>query len=159
MIIKATLRPADSQAGNTIEVPLQTSFHTPEGRFPASIRSTKKGSQSWSSNQPMIRFIFNVNVPGSNIQYLAKLDLPENMNEGSDLWNVLCRLVGRKVLQECSGKTFDLNKLVGTPCDIETQHNHEYREDHDFPLVIVTDLQETGTWEAANAKCAPKAQN
>jgi hypothetical protein len=142
MIIKPN--EAIYEASNTIEVPQQTSFHTPAGQFSATIRSIKRTRRSWSSQHPIIRFIFNVNVPGSNVQYLAKLDLQENLQEGSDLWNVLCRLVGRKALRDCSGGQFDLNKLVGLSCDIETQHSYDNKEDHEFPLVLVTDLTEAG---------------
>jgi hypothetical protein len=89
--------------------------------------------------------VFNVNVPGSNVQYLAKLDLPENLNEGSDLWNVLCRLITRKRLQDCSGSQFDLNTLIGLPCDLEIGHITDKAEDYEFPLVVVLDIQPAGT--------------
>jgi len=153
MIIK--LNEAAYKASNTIEVPRQTSFHTPEGRYSATIRSVKRTRQSWSSQHPIIRIILNVNVLGSNIKYLAKLDLQENLNEGSDLWNVLCRLVGRKALRDCSGGKFDLDTLVGLACDIETQHSYDYKDDHEFPLVLVTDLTEAGGLVCVNPASHP----
>ena len=144
MIIKATLNPG-TQSGNTIEVPRQTSFHTPHGTHSAVIRSvTTRSRQTISSSFPIVRIVFSVHVPGALVDYLAKLDLKADMNEGSDLWNVICRLVGRKRLQECSGKEFDLDSLVGIPCDIEVEHVWGKTEQHDFPFVVVSDLREAG---------------
>jgi hypothetical protein len=127
---------------NTIEVPKQTTFHTPTGQYNATLRSvSKKTRQTRDSSLPFIRFVFNVHVPQANLDYLAKLDLPENMNEGSELWNVLCRLVGRQCLQDCSGATFDLNMLVALACDIEVDHVRGKQDRYDFPLVVVTNLR------------------
>jgi hypothetical protein len=145
MIIRATLNPG-TQPDNTIEVPKQTSFHTPTGQYSATIRSaSKKVKQASDSTIPFVRIVFNVQVPSASLDYLAKLDVPANMNEGSDLWNIICRLLGRQALQECSGSTFDLNRLVGLSCDIEVDHVRGQQERYDFPFVIVTDLRKAGT--------------
>ena len=152
MIIRATLDPGPTP-DNTIEVPKQTSFHTPIGKYNAAIRSvSKKIRQGGTSSIPFIRLVFNVHVTGANLDYLAKLDLPENMNEGSELWNVIYRLLGRKALQDCSGGTFDLNTLVGLPCDVEVDHVRGKQERYDFPFVIVTDLREAGALVKKNGK-------
>ena len=144
MIIRATSNPGSQP--NTIEVPKQTTFHTPAGQYNATIRSvSKKIRQTGTSSIPFVRFVFTVHVPNANVDYLAKLDLPENMSEGSDLWNVLCRLVGRKALQDCSGAKYDLDSLVGLSCDIEVDHVRGKQERYDFPLVLVTNLQTGGS--------------
>ena len=141
MIIKATQNPP--AADNTIEVPRQTSFHTPTGNYNANIRSIcRQMKHGADSSTPSVRIVFSVHVPNCNIDYLAKLDVPENMHEGSPLWNIICRLLGRQVLQECSGGQFDLNRLVGCSCDIEIDHVHTHADRYDFPFVIVTDLRE-----------------
>ena len=146
MIIKATLNPDSTQSRNTIEVPRQTSFHTPEGVHSAVIRSvSKRFRQAGGSSVPVVRFLFSVNAPGALVDYLAKLDLKQDLNEGSELWNVICRLVGRKRLQECSGKEFDLDSLVGMQCDIEINHIRGRADEHDFPFVVVSDLMEAGS--------------
>ena len=130
---------------NIIAVPRQTTFHTPAGQYSATIRSvSKKIRQTGTSSLPFVRFVFTVHITNANIDYLAKLDVPENMSEGSDLWNVLCRLLGRKALQDCSGAKFDLNTLAGLSCDIEVDHVRGKQERYDFPLVMVTDLREAG---------------
>ena len=145
MIIRATLHQVP-QPDNTIAVPKQTSFHTPTGLHNATIRSvSQKFRQATDSSTPFIRIVFNVQVPNAHLDYLAKLDVAANMHEGSDLWNIICRLLGRRALQDCSGSTFDLNRLVGLACDIEIDHVRGQEERYAFPLVIVTDLREAGT--------------
>lgn len=146
MIIRASLNPDSVQSRNTIGVPRQTSFHTPEGSHSAVIRSVSKRSrQAGSSSIPIVRFLFTVNVPGALVDYLAKLDLKQDLNEGSVLWNVVCRLIGRKRLQECSGMEFDLDSLVGMQCDIQIEHIRGRADEHDFPFVVVSDLREAGS--------------
>lgn len=141
MIIRATLNPG-AQPDNTIEVPKQTSFHTPIGKYGASIRSASRiVKQRRYSSVSFVRLVFNVQIPNTNVNCLAKFDLADNMNEGSDLWNVICRLLGRESLQECSGGTLDLNTLIGLSCDIEVDHVRGQQEQYDFPFVIVTDLR------------------
>jgi hypothetical protein len=130
---------------NTIEVPRQTSFHIPRpGAYSSTIKSVSKKIRLTDS-VPFIRILFNVQVPGANLDYLAKLDLKQDMNEGSDLWNVVCRLVGRKALQECSESEFDLNSLVNLSCDIEVDHVVDKDARYECPLVVVTNLKEAGT--------------
>jgi hypothetical protein len=137
---------------NTIQVPRQTSFHIPRpGAYSSTIKSVSKKIRLTDSI-PFIRFLFNVHVPGANLDYLAKLDLKQDMNEGSDLWNVIHRLVGRKALQECSESEFDLNSLVNLPCDIEVDHVVDRDGRYEFPLVIVTNLKEPGSLVNADTK-------
>jgi len=147
MNIEATLTQGSTPAqDNTIPVPKQTTFHTPAGPFNASIRSvSKKFRLGGDSSIPFLRFVFTVHVPNAKLDYLAKLDVPANMNEGSELWNLLLRLVGRKALQDCSGGKLDLNALVGLSCDIEVEHVPGKEDRYDFPLVIVTDVREPGS--------------
>lgn len=128
-----------------IDVPRQTSWHVPRGTYSGSIRSVNlKHCLAGNSNTPNVRVTFNVHVPGSNIDYLSKVDLRLDLNEGSELWNLICRLLSRKVLQDSSGGQFNLESLVGLPCDLEISHNFDKAEDYAFPLVIVTDVQEEG---------------
>lgn len=126
-----------------IDVPRQTSWHVPRGSYQGSIRAINLASR-FGGNTRTVRVTFNVNVPGSNIDYLAKVDLRLDLNEGSDLWNLVCRLMGHRALQESSGQQFNLEALVGLPCDLEIDHNYDRAEEYAFPLVIVTDVQEPG---------------
>ena len=137
-----TPRPASSLV---IDVPRQTSWHVPRGSYTASIRSVNlKSRLAGEGNVKTTRIVFNVDVPGSQLDYLAKVDLKLDLNEGSELWNLICRLLSRKALQDSSGGHFNLESLVGLHCDLEIDHNYDKAEDYAFPLVIVTDVQEAG---------------
>ena len=128
-----------------IDVPRQSSWHVPRGSYSSTIRSVNLAHRlAVDYTTRIARIIFNVHVPGSNIDYLAKIELRLDLNEGSELWNLICRLVGRKALQDCSGGKFNLEQLVGLACDIEIDHNCDNQGEHEYPLVIVTDIQETG---------------
>lgn len=131
--------------GLVVEVPRQSSWHVPKGSYSSTIRSVNLANRfgGYSTTQ-IVRIVFNPRVPNSNLDYLAKVELKLDLNEGSELWNLICRLIGRKALQDCSGSNFDLEQLVGVGCDIEIDHNTDKAEDYDFPLVIVTDVQEAG---------------
>ena len=129
-----------------VDVPRQTSFHIPVGLYLALIRSVSlRSRQSGKASIPYLHLLFTVLVPNANVDYLAKIDFKLDLNEGSDLWNVLCRLIGRKLLQDSSGKQFDLESLVGTACDLEIGHITDKAEDYEFPLVVVLDIQAAGT--------------
>jgi hypothetical protein len=119
----------------------------------ATIRNVSiKYHQGSTSSVPIVRFIFAVQVAGATVDYLAKLELKLDLNEGSELWNVLSRLIGCKTLQECSGKQFDLDTVKGLRCDIEINHVSDNAAEYEFPLVVVTDIQATGTLVACEGK-------
>jgi hypothetical protein len=128
-----------------VDVPRQSSWHVPKGQYQAHIRSVNLAHRlAVDFTTRLVKIVFNVNVPNSQLDYLAKIELRLDLNEGSELWNLLCRLIGRKALQDCSGSKFNLEQLVGLECDVEINHNCDRQEEHDFPLVIVTDVQEPG---------------
>jgi hypothetical protein len=128
-----------------VEVPRQTSWHVPIGSYHSHIRSIKVLPRfSGSSRFNIARITFTVRVPGANIDYLAKVDLKLDLSEGSDLWNLICNLINRKALQDSSGSTFDLERLVGLPCNISIDHNTDKAEAYEFPLVLVTGVREEG---------------
>jgi hypothetical protein len=146
MIIRANTTSLCQQPGpNTISVPRQPSFHVPTGFYRATIKSIRqKVRQSSNSSIPIILILFAVDVPGANVDYLAKLELKADLKEGSELWNLLSKLLGRKQLQAFSGKDLDLDILLNLPCDLQIEHIHSRAENYEFPLVIVADVQIAG---------------
>jgi len=86
---------------------------------------------------------------------LAKLELRLDLNEGSELWNLICRLIGRQALQDSSGGQFNLESLNGLPCDLGIDHNLDKAGDHPFPLVIVTDVRAAGRLVKPETKPEP----
>jgi hypothetical protein len=138
--------PSVSRFSLTVDVPRQVSFRIEPGRYRAAISGLRpKERQNNRSSTPFVRILLSVTVPNNTkFDYIAKYDLKKDMNEGSDLWNVLCRLIGRKRLEDCSGSSFDLNSLIGTECDIEIGHVCDHSDNYDYPLVVVTDIQASG---------------
>jgi len=143
-----------------VHVPRQTSFHVPPGFYSATIRSLKvQHRQAKNSSVPILRIMFNVSVPGAGVDYLAKSDLKLDLNEGSDLWNVLCRFLGREHLSSFSGKQLNLESLVGLACDLRISHHSDKAREHAFPLVIVTDIQPAGTLIKPEARLKEQANS
>lgn len=139
------IRPNNTSSSLEVEVPRQTSWHTPQGSYSGSIRSVKVIPRfGGDSSCRIVRITFNLNVPLARLDYLAKVDLKLDLTEGSDLWNLICNLINRKALQDSSGSTFDLQKLVGLACDVVIEHNTGQAQDYAFPLVLVTDVRELG---------------
>lgn len=136
------VRPATSLE---VDVPRQTSWHVPKGQHPSHIRTVSLVNRLGSSaSNKNVRIVFSVQVPNTNLDYLAKIETKLDLNEGSELWNLICRLVGRRALQESSEGKLNLEQLVGLACEIEIDHNCDKAEEHGFPLVIVTDVKEAG---------------
>jgi len=148
MIIKATMNPAPT-ADNTIDVPPKSLFHAPQGTFHATVREVRRGG--WG--RAMVKFTFELNVPRSSTPYRANLELAENMNSGSDLWHVLCKLAGRKAVEKCEGGKFDLDTLIGLPCVVVTEHIYNEEANHEFPFVVVRSVQEPCTLVCESSNC------
>jgi hypothetical protein len=79
------------------------------------------------------------------------------MNPGSDLHNVLTRLFGVKALDEAAGGCFDLEPLEDMEVDIEIEHVITSRRDeYDYPLVKVHNIQLAGTLVKPEVKKEPE---
>ena len=69
-----------------VNVPRQTSWHVPRGSYSSTVRSVSLANRLASiSTARLVRLVFTVNVPGSNLDYLAKIELRLDFNEGSEL--------------------------------------------------------------------------
>jgi len=136
-------------SGNlVVTVPKESTFKLPEGKYSAKIKSVRKlDKQSARGPTTFVRFHFLANVPGlERFDCLAKADFPLNLESGTDLRNIINRLLGKAYLTSLSGQQFGLDALVGTECEIEVEHvNLDSRESFDFPLVVVRNIQEPGS--------------
>lgn len=153
MIINASRNPA-ATAENSIEVPPKNPYHAPAGTFHATVREVIK----LGFGRAMVRFTFDLQAPHSSTPFRANLELAENMNSGSPLWQVLYTLVGSRAVKKCEGGKFDLNTLIGQPCVIETGHIYNDESEHEFPFVVVRSVQEPNTLicESGNCKASIK---
>ena len=131
-----------------VSVPKDTNFHIPEGKYRAKISSVKKvPKQKINDNCDMLRILFEVLVPKLHrMVNLAKAEYPLNMHGGSELRNVLTRLLGKQVFADAAGDSFDLEQLTGMDVEIEIEHVITNRRDeYTYPLVKVRDIRKPGT--------------
>jgi hypothetical protein len=142
------LRLSDSYRKNSIPVPRESTFKLREGRYSAKIKTARrKDRQNAKGSTPYLRILFSVNVPGQErYECLAKADFPLNLENGSDLRNVINRLLGKEYLANLSGQEFDFSVLEGLDCEVELEHvDLDGRENYDYPLVVVKDIQKPGS--------------
>jgi hypothetical protein len=133
-----------------VPVPRESNFRIPEGRYRAKIASIRKMPvERLDGASEALRLLFEVKVPSlPNTQNLAKAEYRLEMNPGSDLRNVLTRLLGKQVFTDASGGTFDLGQLVNMEVEVEIEHvTTSRREDYSYPLVRVRDIRKHGTMQ------------
>jgi hypothetical protein len=133
-----------------VPVPRESNFRIPEGRYRAKIASVRKlNVERLDGAVESLRLLFEVQVPSlPNLQNLAKAEYRLELNPGSDLRNVLTRLLGKHVFADASGGTFDLEQLVGMDVEVEIEHvTTSRRDEYSYPLVRVRDIRKPGTMQ------------
>ena len=133
-----------------IPVPKDPNFRIPEGRYRATITTVRKLlAERADGVGETLRILYEVQVPSlPKCINLAKSEYRLDMNPGSDLRNVLTRLLGKQVLSEAAGGTFDLEQLVGMDVEVEIEHVITSRRDeYSYPLVRVRDIRKPGTMQ------------
>jgi hypothetical protein len=130
-------------------VPKEHNFRVEAGRYKARIHKiTTVPRQNASGCVENLRISFEVFVPGEERHInLAKAEFPYSLEHGSDLHNVLTRLLGRETLLALSGQDFDFETLLGKEVDVEVEHViTEKRALYEYPLVKICDIQPPGTF-------------
>jgi hypothetical protein len=133
-----------------VPVPRESNFRIPEGRYRAKITSVRKlNVERLDGAGEVLRLLFEVQVPSlPNRQNLAKAEYRLEMNPGSDLRNVLTRLLGKRVFADAGGGTIDLEQLANMDCEVEIEHVvTSRREEYSYPLVRVRDIRKPGTMQ------------
>ena len=145
---------------NEVPIPKEHNFHIAEGQYRARIHKViRTARQNSRGSVEYLRIMFEVlNVPGKdNFLNLAKAEFKLNMEHGSDLRNVIGRIVGREAMSALSGKTFDFDMLLGMEAEVEISHIiTDKSENYDFPFVIVSDIQRPGTMNLPEPKPQPE---
>jgi hypothetical protein len=145
---------------NEVPIPKEHNFHIDEGQYRARIHKViRTARQNSRGSVEYLRIMFEVlNVPGKdNFLNLAKAEFKLNMEHGSDLRNVIGRIVGREGMAALSGKTFDFDKLMDMEAEVEISHIiTDKSENYDFPFVIVSDVQRPGTMKLPEPKPQPE---
>jgi len=133
-----------------IPVPRESNFRIPEGRYRAKITSVRKMTvERLDGASEVLRLLFEMQVPSlPNTQNLAKAEYRLDLNSGSDLRNMLTRLLGKQVFADASGRTFDLEQLVSMDVEVEIEHvTTSRRDEYSYPLVRVRDIRKPGTMQ------------
>ena len=133
-----------------VAIPRESNFRIPEGRYRAKITSVRKMTvERLDGAGEVLRLLFEVLVPSlPNLQNLAKAEYRLEMNPGSDLRNVLTRLLGKQVFADASGGSFDLGQLANMDVEVEIEHViTSRREEYTYPLVRVRDVRKPGTMQ------------
>jgi hypothetical protein len=142
-----------------VPVPRESNFRIPEGRYRAKITSVRKMPvERMDGASEVLRLLFEVQVPSlPNTQNLAKAEYRLEMNPGSDLRNVLTRLLGKQVFADASGGTIDLAQLISMDVEVEIEHvTTNRRDEYSYPLVRVRDIRKPSP--IAEAKPEPKKE-
>ena len=131
-----------------VQMPKEHNYRIEEGKYRAHIHKVVRTSrQTGNGCMDNLRLVFELNVPGrEKFLNLAKAEFPLNLEHGSDLRNVLTRLLGKQAMAELSGGEIDFEKLVGIEADVEIEHIiTKKRDNYDYPFVQVRDIQLPGS--------------
>ena len=131
-----------------VPVPKLTNFRIPEGKYRAKISGVRKQYvEKLAGTGEMVKLLFEVQVPSMlKTVNLAKAEFRLDMNQGSELHNILTRLFGKQVLADVAGGAFDLAQLEGMEVELEIEHvTTNRRDEYDYPLVKVRDVRKPGS--------------
>lgn len=128
-----------------VEIPKEITFDLPVGNYRATIVNIKPmfrqggdGAHEW------IRFLFEVQIRSlSAYTCMAGRNFKLDLNPGSELRNWLTGLLGGRFFTDRSGTSMDLEKLIGTRCDVVLQHYQTPK--YDKPMVLVAEVHPAGT--------------
>jgi hypothetical protein len=128
-------------------MPQEHNYRIEEGYYTGVIQKIVRASRPNCRDADILRIVFGLKVPGKeNFLNLAKAEFSLNLEHGSELRNVLTRLLGKEALAAKSGGQIDLQSLVGMPVDVQVEHViTSKRDQYDYPLVQVCDIQPAGT--------------
>ncbi len=142
-----------------VEVPKKSNFRIPEGKYRAKIVSVRKVPvEKLNGTVRNVKLLFEVQVPAlAKTLNLANAEYREDLNPGSDLHNVITRLFGARALDDAAGGSFDLAPLENMDVDIQIEHVITSRRDeYDYPLVKVHNIQPPGTLVKPEVKKDPE---
>ena len=126
----------------TADIPRETSFELPEGRFRAQISGLKPFiKQAGQGPQDWIRIHFEVHIPGlsERVDTRAARSFKLDLHPGSEFRNWLTGLLGKEYFRERSGQQISLDSLLNTECEVELEHF--YGKGYEKPLVVVASIR------------------
>ena len=142
-----------------IPMPKEHNYRIEEGKYRVRIyKLVKTPKQNGLGCVEVLRIVFELNVPGKEqFLNLAKAEFPLTLEHGSELRNVITRLLSKGVLAALSGREIDLEILLGRAADVEIEHIiTSKRENYDYPFVQIRDIQLPGTFVKLDEPTQPK---
>lgn len=128
-------------------MPKEHNYRIEEGKYRSRIyKIVRAQRQNGSGCADILRIIFELKVPGKEqFLNLAKAEFNLNLEHGSELRNVVTRLLGKEALAALSGREIDFETMLGREADVEIEHIiTSKRENFDYPYVHVRDIQLPG---------------
>jgi len=126
----------------TADIPRETSFELPEGRYRANISGLKPFTkQAGRGPQDWIKIYFEVHIPGLSERFDTRAwrSFKLSLTPGSELRNWLAGLLGQDYFKERSGQQMSLDSLLNTECEVELEHF--YGQGYEKPLVVVASIR------------------
>jgi hypothetical protein len=143
-----------------VTMPKEHNYRIEEGPYASRVHRVRRMQRQNCHNcGDLLRIDFALEVKGKEkFLNLAKIELPFDLEHGSDLRKVLTRLIGKDGVAALSGEEVDLEPLLmDKPADVEVEHIRTNKSDqYDYPFVNVCDVQTPGTLVAVSPAVNPE---
>ncbi len=128
-----------------LEIPLEYTFNLNEGQYRGRFDSiSRKPNFSGDGFGEKIRFLFRMNIPSiTNKIPMAGRNFSLNLKGGSELRRFLENWLGRKFFEANSGRTLDLESLIGREADLVLIHFQQVG--YERPMVFIQSAAPAGT--------------
>ena len=126
------------------QIPKETTFKLPQGKFRALITSYKtKRVLRESGSSELATILFEVQVPKlPNFECMARKVVPVDLKAGSPMRRFLEGLLGARFFKDRASQGVDLKALLeGKLCEVELIHAKHDSDRFDYPLVDVESIQ------------------
>ena len=144
-----------------VTMPKERNYHIDEGYYTGHVHMVEPVPRhNCRDCENNVRIFFALKVPGKDkFLNLAKAEMPIDVNHGSELREVLTRLLGKETVEAMAGKKSDVKSLlIGRPADVEVEHIITSKSDqYDFPFVKVCAIQPPGTFVAIKPELAKES--
>ena len=131
-----------------VSMPKEHNYRIDEGYYSGTIQKVVRVPRpNCHECGDVLRIVFALNVPGKEqFLNLAKAEFALNLEHGSELRNVLARLLGKDALAALSGAEINLESLIGKAADVEVEHViTSKRDQYDYPFVRICNIEPPGT--------------
>src|SRR5688500_2644008 len=120
-------------------LPIETTFHAPEGNFRASLARHKEEYDE-EGKLKSLRLVFKVAVPWmSKTNVLAGKTYNDQLRDGSEFMKNLRKWLGSEYVESLAGEAFDPEAHYGRQVDLKLKHS--WNKGHDNPYTVIEKVQ------------------